>query len=347
MSTHEQRTTDTYTEQSRQEEALKTIDYYRDAAEDRFDVRELDEEFAYFARELGGAGVFLANAADNAAGTFKWRGAMNRMARLKADGEESVLLPSAGNHLRGGVIAGKTLNMTVHGVVPTTAPHAKKQGARDLWTEQSRLHLHEVGRSFDEALAWTNAHNHLGTLVHPYDDPDVAAGQGTIADDIQRAFEQSGTQLDRVVVPVGGGGLLAGMARRFHQLNSNVTIDGVEAVGSDSLSRSAQHNAYESASAPNKKYGGSAVRNTGRHTLETYRDFDNVQLWQATDDEVSALANDYLVERNVRELERYPAFEPTTLVAVAGLRRIVEQHPNQNIVVVGTGVNDAPEAMWR
>lgn len=336
---------------TRSDEAYDIIDAHRDAMGDQFELRPLDSEFAFYMHRLGASGLFLADAADNHAGAFKWRGALNKMAALKAEGVESVVVPSAGNHLRGAVMAGKVLGMTVHGVVPTSAPCAKKEGARQLWGNGPGFQLHVVGDTFDESLAYAYENSgELGEVVHPFDDELVAAGQGTLADDIAREAFRQDTDLRHIVVPVGGGGLLHGIARRALELGLPVTVHGVEAEGSDSLSRSIKAGNVVSATRPNLRYGGSAVKQTGRQSLEAAETLPNVQLWQTTDDEVRALVDDYEQEITYRELHKYPSFtpfEPTTLVAIAGLAQIIRAYPNEAVAVVGTGRNDALDTVWR
>lgn len=337
------------THHTKSSEGLDTIELHRHEMGEHFELTPLDQEFAFYMHRLGANGLYLADAAANHAGTFKWRGALNKMTELQKEGERAVIVPSAGNHLRGAVMSAKVLGMTIHGVVPTTAPAAKKEGARKLWGDTNMFQLHVQGDSFDDALRWALENDHLGALVHPFDDPDVAKGQGTIADDTLRAFEAMGVQLDHVVVPVGGGGLLTGVAERFSELDPRVMVHGVEASGSDSLSRSAAVGSVTSASRPNKRYGGSAVKRTGTRTLDMYGRLPNIQLWQASDAEVALLTEDYLDEITYRELGKrsdFTPFEPTTLVAIAGLRQIASHYPDQTIAVIGTGRNESPEAIW-
>jgi len=333
------------------EEAHTAIDNRREEMGEQFELTELDREFALYTHRLGASGLYLADAAANHARTFKWRGAYNAMSALKEQGVESVTVPSAGNHLRGAVMAGKILGMTVHGVVPTSAPVSKKEGAKQLWGNAPGFNLHIVGDSFDESFAWARANaEQLGEVVHPFDDPLVSAGQGTLADDIYDSALQSNLDLRHVVLPVGGGGLFRGVAERFRELGADVTVHGVEAQGSNSLSRSAEVGVVINATHPNTRYGGSAVKRTAERTLDAYQTFPNTRLWEVDDDEVTAVVEDYLEEIHYRELDRCPGFvpfEPTTLVAVAGLSKITKAYPGELIAVIGTGRNDAPEAIWQ
>jgi threonine dehydratase len=272
------------------------------------------------------------------------------MAALQSGGIESVAVPSAGNHLRGAVMAGKILGMDVHGVVPTGAPTPKKEGARQLWGNEPGFTLHVEGDAFDESLAYAHANPQFGELVHPFDDPLVSDGQGTITDDIIQEALRQGIDLRHIVVPIGGGGLIRGIAKRALELGLPVTVHGVEAQGSDSLSRSIKAGRVTNATQPNRRYGGSAVKRTGAHTLEAGRTLPNMRLWRASDDEVRALVDDYEDEIRYRELDKFPSFvpfEPTTLVAIAGLGKIAREHPGEAIAVVGTGRNDSLSTVWQ
>lgn len=314
------------------DQARKIIDYTND--EDHFRIEHLEVEFPYLARKLGGRGVFLARAEDNPAGTFKWRGAMVGAYLLQEEGVESIVVPSAGNHARGAVYAARTLDMEAHIVIPTTAPPAKKEGLRELW-DSPQLNVHAVGASFNDALDFAVAHPEFGTLLHPFDDPRVASGQGTLVDDILES--QPNTQ--HIVVPVGGGGLLSGIRNRLDELDRrDVVVHGVEASGSNSLSQSLARQEVTAATAPNPRYGGSAVRKTGKHTLAVCMHSANVQLVGVTDETVDSLIEGYAQTRHDLIREATPPYEPTSLVALAGLTQIC--HNTQgDVVVVGTGHN--------
>jgi len=332
------------------DEAYGIIDKYREEMGEEFELRPLDTEFAFFMHRLGANGLYLADAANNHAGTFKWRGALNKMAALQNDGVESVVVPSAGNHLRGAVMAAKVLGMNIHGVVPTSAPNAKKEGALELWGDEPGFRLHVVGDTFDDSLAYANENKHLGELVHPFDDPLVSEGQGTIVDDMIDAAIMQGVDVRHLVVAIGGGGLASGVAKRAEERGLPITVHAVEAEGSDSASQSVKAGRIIAATQPNLRYGGSAVKRTGRHTLQAYQTLPNMRLWRASDDEVRALADDYEDEIRYRELHKYPSFvplEPTTLVAIAGLGKIAKAYPDEAIAVVGTGRNDSLSAVWR
>lgn len=320
--------------------ALEVVDRYRSAVEDHFTVEALSNEFPRFVQYLGSDALYLANAADNQAGTFKWRGAIVGATELYEQGERSILVPSAGNALRGSALAAKFLGMDIHGVVPRTAPRAKSEGAREeLWNDP-RFQLHVVGESFNDSLSWALRHPELGALLHPFDNPNVARGQGTIADDIFSSPE--GDSIEHIVVEIGGGGLAEGILRRRDELErKDVIVHAIQASGSNSLELSLQRGEITPATAPNLRYGGSAVSKISERALEICSDADNFNVYTVSDDEVDRLIDDYEADRRDSDRQATPNFEPTTLVAIAGLRQVVQAHPNERIVVIGSGYNDS------
>lgn len=333
------------------EEALGRIDAYRQDIGEEFELRHLDEELAFYMRRLGSDGLYLADATNNPAGTFKWRGALNKMVELRDQGETAFRLASAGNHLKGAGLAGsvvspETPDLRVHGFVPRSAPTEKKEGAQKMW-DSPAFQIHEVGNTFDETLDVALANEHLGALIPPYDDASVAAGQGTIADDVLAAARERSVDIKHVVVPVGGGGLFAGLSRRFFELGTDITVHGVEGEGNDSLSLSEQAGTLSAASRVNARYGGAAVKYTGQHTLDTYVTHPNTQLQTVANAEVVAVAEDYLDEIQHRGMgEHFKPLEPTSLVAVAGLARIVREYPGEPVAVIGTGRNAPVGDIW-
>jgi threonine dehydratase len=319
--------------------ALEIVNDYRARVEDNFTVMELEREFPRFTQYLGSNALFLANTADNRAGAFKWRGAIVGATQLYEQGVRSIVVPSAGNALRGSVLAARFLGMDIHGVVPTTAPRAKKEGARELWNDP-RFRLHTVGRTFNEAHAWVRKHPELGVILHPFDNPNVVRGQGTIADDIFASPD--GGKTKHIVVEIGGGGQLEGILDRRDELGrSDVVIHAIQAEGSDSLGCSLENGEVTQATAPNPRYGGSAVSRVSGSAFEAARDAKNFELYTVTDEEIYQLIDDYEADRNDLDRQNTPNFEPTTLVAVAGLRQVVQAYPNERTVVIGSGYNDS------
>lgn len=318
---------------ARGDEALAIIDHYRQTVGDRTHVDELEVEFPYYAHELGLRGVAIADLGDNLSGAFKWRGAMVGATTLQQQGAERMIAPSAGNHARGAVLAAKALDMALTVAVPSTAPHAKREGIRDLWGS-SQLEVRVAGSSFDDSLRW--AYQQPGALLHPYDNPVVIAGQGTAVDDILSLHPDT----KHIVMPIGGGGLAAGVLGRLHELGRNdIQVHLAEATGSNSASRSLQHGEVTTADQPNTRYGGSAVQRIGAHAYRVLRRSQHAHLLQVPEHDVDELSS--LYEDGRRELMRTdtPNYEPTTLVAVAALKQL--RHLNEPVTVLGTGHNDS------
>jgi threonine dehydratase len=317
------------------DEAIEIINRYRLDAQDNFRVEALECEFPSLSRQLDTDNVYLARAGDNLAGAFKWRGALVGAIALQRQGAKSLVVPSAGNHARGAILAAKLLDMDIHVVVPETAPPAKKEGLKDLW-HSPKLHVHAIGKSFDESLEWALAHPEYGELLHPYDNPHVAAGQGTIVDDIMKHI----CNVSDIVLPIGGGGLYAGVLSRVRELGLNTTVHAIEASGSNSFSKSITSGKVTAADSPNAHYGGSAVRRTGNNTLATYLKYpESTKILKVSDEEVASVIDGYTKDLAVRRGVRN--YEPTTIVAVTGATRIKRTHFLGNVVIIGTGHNDS------
>jgi threonine dehydratase len=322
------------------EEALTIINNYRSHVDEHFSVEPLDTEFPTFARELD-ANVQLARAGDNLAGAFKWRGAIYGAYKLHEQGIERLVVPSAGNHARGAALAARALNMPAMVIVPESAPDEKKHKIKQLWSS-SKLRVLTRGETFSESLQFAVENFDQAELLHPYDNPDVMAGQGTIVDDI---LYQS-PDAKHLVVPVGGGGLAGGMLNRLNELGrSDITVHAVEAAGSDSASSSLAAGRLIDAYRPNQLYGGSAVSRIGELAYQAFIDHSNFTVVTSVfDDDVSLLIESYKYDRKEQLIENVSAYEPTSLVAIAGLTRVIDglkayDRAGEQVVVIGTGHN--------
>jgi threonine dehydratase len=319
------------------DEAFAIIDMYRHEVKDHFTVEALTAEFPSYARRLGGKGAHLAHAEDNLAGAFKWRGAFVGAFELARQGHESLVVPSAGNHARGAILAAKVLDMDIHVVVPRSAPPAKCERLASLWASP-KLAVHTVGQSYDESLAWALGNPQSGALLHPYDDPYVTAGQGTLVDDILNVQ----ADVRHIVVPVGGGGLLAGILHRLQEKGRHdVHVHAIEADGSNSLTLSLNEGTSVPAKGPNARYGGSAVRYAGDQAIMEASSYPNLHFYTADEESVDELIDEYQQDRIELLRRATPNLEPTSLVAIAGLEQVVRAYPDDAITVVGTGQNDA------
>ena len=167
--------------------------------------------------------------------SFKLRGAYNKMAHLPPVAlAAGVITASAGNHAQGVALAAKTLGTRAVIVMPVTTPRTKVDAVRGRGAEVVLR-----GDSFDEAYAHAREPEAAQgpTFVHPFDDPDVIAGQGTIGMEILR---QHGKPIDVIFAAVGGGGLIAGIGAYVKRLRPHTRIIGVEADDADAMYQSPQ-----------------------------------------------------------------------------------------------------------
>ena len=168
--------------------------------------------------------------------SFKLRGAYNKIANLSPEARaKGVIAASAGNHAQGVALSAKKLGCRAVIVMPITAPALKINAVRRLGGE-----VVLYGDSFTDAANYAlelQAKEGL-TPVHPFDDPDVIAGQGTVAMEIVRQAQNINGDIDAVFVPVGGGGLLAGISVYIKSLYPEIKVFGVQTIDSDSMNQS-------------------------------------------------------------------------------------------------------------
>lgn len=260
--------------------------------------------------------------------SFKLRGAYNRMAHLTAEERSrGVICASAGNHAQGVAYSAQRLGIRAVIVMPRTTPEIKVEAVRALGGE-----VVIEGDDYPAAQAHCDAIGPATGLVfvHPFDDPLVIAGQGTIGDEILR---QSHGNLDIVFVPVGGGGLIAGVAGYLKAVMPGVTVVGVEPYESDAMYRSLEAGHRVTLERVGIFVDGVAVREVGERTFDVARH---------TVERVVRVSNDAVCAaiRDVFEDTR-SVMEPAGALAVAGLRAYVEQEGNkgQRLVAVLSGAN--------
>ncbi len=190
------------------------------------------EEAATLSRRLGNR-VLLKREDQQSVFSFKLRGAYNKMAHLTpAERASGVIAASAGNHAQGVALAAQRLGCAATIVMPITTPHIKI-AAVEARGATVVLHGDSYSDAFDEAQRLQKASG--ATFVHPYDDPDVIAGQGTIGMEILR---QCQGPLDAIFVAIGGGGLISGIAAYVKRVRPEVKVIGVQPVDSDAMTRS-------------------------------------------------------------------------------------------------------------
>lgn len=260
--------------------------------------------------------------------SFKLRGAYNKMRRLPASAlARGVIAASAGNHAQGVALAAQELRAPATIVMPATAPQIKVEAVAARGAE---VVLH--GDTYDEAYTWarTLEREKRLTFIHPYDDPDVIAGQGTIAVELLR---QCRDDIHAVFVPIGGGGLVAGIAAYVKRLRPRTRVIGVEPVDADAMARSLRAGRRVTLSHVGLFADGVSVRQVGRETFRLARRYvDDVML--ADTDELCAAIKD--VFEDTRSI-----VEPSGALAVAGAKRYVEASGvrGETLVAVLSGAN--------
>ncbi|WP_443695315.1 threonine ammonia-lyase, biosynthetic [Pseudomonas sp.] len=260
--------------------------------------------------------------------SFKIRGAYNKLTQLTAQERAcGVVTASAGNHAQGLALAAKVLGVKATIVMPKTTPEIKVEG---VCSRGGKVVLH--GDSFPEALAYSlKLVDEKGYVyIHPYDDPHTIAGQGTVAMEILR---QHPGPLDAIFVPVGGGGLIAGIAAYVKYLRPEIKIIGVEPDDSNCLQ--AAMAAGERVVLPTVGIfaDGVAVAQIGQYTFDICKDYVDEVITVSTDEICAAIKDIYDDTRSITE--------PAGALGVAGIKKYVETRgvTGQTLVAIDSGAN--------
>ncbi|MCE9614905.1 MAG: threonine ammonia-lyase, biosynthetic [Lentisphaerae bacterium] len=260
--------------------------------------------------------------------SFKVRGAYNMMANLSpAALARGVIAASAGNHAQGVALAAQKLTCRATIVMPVTTPQIKVAA---VLARGARVVLH--GDAYDDAYreAVSLARRHKLVFVHPYDDPDVIAGQGTMGMEILR---QSPQAIDAIFAPVGGGGLIAGIAAYVKRLRPQVEIIGVEPVDADAMYRSLKAGRRVRLDQVGLFADGVAVKQVGRETFRLCRQFVDDVVRVDTDAMCAAIKDVFEDTRAV--------LEPAGALAIAGAKAWVERKRarGRTLVAIASGAN--------
>jgi len=260
--------------------------------------------------------------------SFKLRGAYNKVAQLSPEQlARGVICASAGNHAQGLALAAAKLGVKATIVMPKTTPHIKIDAVR---ARGAKVVLH--GDTYDEASQ--HAHQLVEekqlTYVHPFDDPDVIAGQGTIGMEILR---QHNGPLDALFIPVGGGGLCAGVAAYVKYLRPEIKIFAVEA--DDAACLKAAMDAGKRVTLPHVGLfaDGAAVARIGKETFRILRKTIDGVITVTTDEICAAIKDIFDDTRSIAE--------PAGALGLAGLKKYVETSgvKNQTLMAIDSGAN--------
>ena len=260
--------------------------------------------------------------------SFKLRGAYNKMAQLTPEQlKRGVIAASAGNHAQGVALSAQKLGCKAVIVMPATTPQIKIDAVKG---RGAKVVLH--GDSYSDACAHALELEQLEgmTFVHPYDDPDVIAGQGTIGMEILR---QHTRPIHAIFCAIGGGGLAAGVAAYVKQLRPDIRIIGVQPVDSDAMYRSVKAKRRVTLDHVGLFADGVAVKQVGQETFRLCRKLVDEIILVDTDATCAAIKDVFEDTRSI--------LEPAGALAIAGAKLYAarENLKNETLVAIACGAN--------
>src|SRR3984957_7256708 len=260
--------------------------------------------------------------------SFKLRGAYNPIAHLsEATAKRGVVCASAGNHAQGVALAAKRRAIPAVIVMPQTTPNIKVQAVVDLGAEVV-LHGDDYDGAFERALTLARERNLV--FVHPFDDPDVIAGQGTVGVEILR---QTGGNIDAIFVPIGGGGLISGIAVYVKYLYPNVRIIGVEPEDAAAMYESLRVGRRVMLERVGMFADGVAVKRVGEECFALAREHVDEIVLVDTDEICAAIQDVFEDTRSI--------VAPAGALAVAGIKKYAARASTsgQRLVAINSGAN--------
>ncbi|MEY3328056.1 MAG: hypothetical protein RLZZ115_937 [Cyanobacteriota bacterium] len=260
--------------------------------------------------------------------SFKLRGAYNKMAHLSPNLlKKGVIAASAGNHAQGVALGASKLGTKAIIVMPVTTPQVKVNAVKARGGE-----VILYGDTFDESCAYARQlETEKGlTFIHPFDDPYVIAGQGTIGMEILRQYQQP---IHAIFVAIGGGGLISGIAAYIKRLRPEIKIIGVEPVDADAMSQSLKAGHRVKLSQVGLFADGVAVREVGEETFRLCQEYVDEIILVDTDDTCAAIKDVFEDTRSI--------LEPAGALAIAGAKAYVEREKIQGetLIAIACGAN--------
>lgn len=263
--------------------------------------------------------------------SFKLRGAYNKMAHLDAAAlKRGVICASAGNHAQGVALSAARLGCQAVIVMPTTTPQVKIDAVKSFGGKFVEVVL--IGESYSDAYqhALTLEKKNQLTFVHPFDDPDVIAGQGTIGMEI---LQQHQGPIHAIFVAIGGGGLISGVAAYVKAVRPEIKVIGVQTTDSDAMAQSIKKGRRVQLADVGLFSDGTAVKLVGEETFRVTKKFVDEIITVDTDEVCAALKDVYDDTRSV--------MEPAGALSVAGMKAYVEREKikNKTLVAIACGAN--------
>jgi threonine dehydratase len=260
--------------------------------------------------------------------SFKLRGAYNKMARLSASElARGVICSSAGNHAQGVALSARHLGCQAHIVMPVTTPELKSDAVRALGG-QVILFGDSYSDAYFHALELQKRHGYL--FVHPFDDPDVIAGQGTIGMEILRQHQHP---IHAVFVAIGGGGLISGVAAYIKAVRPEIKVIGVQMIDSDAMIQSVRSGQKVTLTDVGLFSDGTAVKTVGDETLRLTQELVDGFVTVNTDAVCAAIKDAFEDTRSI--------LEPAGAMGIAGMKQYIAQHglKDQTLVAITCGAN--------
>ncbi len=272
--------------------------------------------------------IFLKREDQQCVFSFKLRGAYNKIAHLsETERKRGVVAASAGNHAQGVALAGSKLGIKATIVMPRTTPSIKIESVKALGATAVLF-----GDTYDEAFTHSQelAQQQGYTYVHPYDDEDTIVGQGTIALEILR---QHPGKIDAIFIPIGGGGLVAGMAVYLKHYRPEIKVIGVEPQDAPTMHAALQANQRVQLDEVGIFADGVAVRQVGEKTFAIAKDLIDEVLLVSTDEICAAIKDIFDETRTLSE--------PAGALAYAGIKQYIEnnQLEDKTLVAINSGAN--------
>ena len=260
--------------------------------------------------------------------SFKLRGAYNKMAQLPPELlAQGVIAASAGNHAQGVALSAKYLGTTAIIVMPVTTPELKVK-AVEARGGIAMLH----GDTYDDAYVYAcqMATEKGLTFIHPFDDPEVIAGQGTVGMEILRQHQKP---IHAIFVAIGGGGLISGIAAYVKRLRPEIRIIGVEPVDADGMNQSLQARSRVGLTRVGSFADGVAVKQVGEETFRLCQQYVDEIILVNTDDTCAAIKDVFEDTRSI--------LEPAGALAIAGAKNYVDREGtiDQTLVAIACGAN--------
>ena len=263
--------------------------------------------------------------------SFKLRGAYNKMSQLSPEQlKRGVITASAGNHAQGVALSAQKLGCKAIIVMPLTTPHVKIDAVRHFGKDAVKVVLH--GESYNDAYshAMELQEKQKLSFIHPFDDPDVIAGQGTIGMEILRQQTQP---IEAIFCAIGGGGLISGVAAYVKQIRPETKVIGVQTVDSDAMYRSLKAKKRVQLSDVGLFADGTAVKLAGAETLRICKKYVDEIILVDTDAVCAAIKDVFQDTRSI--------LEPSGALSVAGAKVYAarEKLKNKTLVTVLSGAN--------